>query len=526
MDIVVTSAGMQACDRYVIERFGLPSALLMENAGRHVAESACERLRTAGRNDVTIVCGKGNNGGDGFVAARHLLARGVNVRIVVIGRPSVLKGDSLKNFEVLRTLKKESGTGERLDIVVDPSGRKLGAKTAPAVIVDALFGTGFHGKLSGGPHKAVEWINRQKAPTISVDIPSGLDADNGTIANVCVNAEITVTMGMLKAGLLTGRGPAVCGRIVTAGLGIPLHSPPGKEGVMYLVREGDARDALPRRPFDAHKHSVGKILILAGSVGFTGAASLTATSALKTGAGAVILATPASVYPILARKLTEVMVKPVKDTPEGAFCEASLESLEKELEWADIIIAGPGIGLSPETGRFIQKLLKMSTKRFLFDADGLTHIARNNAILGSLRKNTCILTPHTGEFSRLTGVNAAGIENNRIELSRKFAQNFKITLILKGAPTVTADLKGRVYINSTGNRGMATAGMGDVLAGVVGAIWAESGESVSAAYAGVYLHGQAGDRIAGRIGYRSVTAGDVLNEITQVLKIYKEDEFR
>ncbi|HLF14021.1 MAG TPA: NAD(P)H-hydrate dehydratase [Bacteroidota bacterium] len=517
MDIVVTSAGMQACDRYAMDRLGVPSSLLMENAGRNVAESVAERLSATGCNDVTILCGKGNNGGDGFVAARHLLARGVNVRVVVIGRPSVLKGVPLKNFTLLRRLKKEPGTGERLEIVVDPSGRKLASKTAPAVIVDALFGTGFHGKLSGGGRKAVEWINRQKAPTISVDVPSGLDADNGAIGNICVKAEITVTMGLLKAGLLIGRGPAVCGRIVRAGLGTPPSPRPGKDGQMFLIGDEDARDALPRRPFDAHKHSVGKILVLAGSVGFTGAAALTALSALKSGAGAVILATPASVYPILARKLTEVMVKPVNDTTEGAFCEASMESLEKEIEWADIIIAGPGIGVSTETGIFIKKLLKTTGKRFLLDADGLTHIARNNGILGNLRKNRCILTPHTGEFSRLTGVKAAEIENNRVELPRKFAQNLKITLILKGAPTVTADSGGRVFINPTGNRGMATAGMGDVLAGVVGALWAESGDEVAAAYAGAYLHGQAGNRIADRIGYRSVTAGDVLNEMPHVL---------
>ncbi len=352
---------------------------------------------------IAILCGAGNNGGDGFVAARHLLGPGVKVRVVLIGRRSGLKGDSLTNFNVLRSLTKERGIKDLLDIVVDPTGRKTAAGKSPALIVDAIFGTGFHGKLTGGYRTAVEWINRQPAPVVSVDIPSGLDADNGAVADLCVRADVTVTMGFLKSGLLTGRGPAVCGEIVTAGLGLPLRSPAVGGGGMFLVRGEDVRSAIPRRPFDAHKHSTGKILVFAGSIGYTGAAALTAMSALRSGAGSVVLATPASVYPILARKLSEVMVKPVKDTPDGAFCAESLGSVARELEWADVIIAGPGIGLSPGTADFINKLLKTTGKRFLFDADGLTQIARNDSARGNLRRNSCILTPHAGEFSRLTG---------------------------------------------------------------------------------------------------------------------------
>jgi NAD(P)H-hydrate epimerase len=239
---------------------------------------------------------------------------------------------------------------------------------------------------------------------------------------------------------------------------------------------------------------------------------------MRGGAGAVVLATPRAVYPVLARKLTEVMVKPVTDAG-GALCEASLDEIGREVDWADVIVVGPGIGMSPDTGKFMKNLLKTSGKRFLIDADGLNHLAGNNALKGRLRGNTCILTPHSGEFSRLTGLTARELEGGRIRTAVEFAKKHGITLVLKGSPTITVAMTGEVFINPTGNRGMATAGMGDVLSGLVGAIWGESGDPVSSAYAAVYYHGLAGDTVAARIGYRSMMAGDVLKEIPEVLHI-------
>ncbi len=514
---------MQACDRYAIERNGVPSSILMENAGRCVADVARDRLQSTGGKDAIIVCGTGRNGGDGFVAARHLVESGVRVRVMLIGRRTGLKGDPRAQFDILRSLSRESGMRDLLDLVVDPTGRSVAAAKQPALIVDALFGIGFRGRLTGGFRKVVAWINLQRVPTISVDIPSGLDADTGRVADVCVRADSTVTMGFLKSGLLIGRGPEMSGEIVTAGLGIPLRTPRCSGGEMFVPQRDDVRTALPRRRFDAHKHSVGKILIFAGSVGYTGAAALTAMSALKSGAGAVILATPASVHSILAKKLTEVMVRPLKDSPDGAFCPESLESVGRELDWADVIIAGPGIGPTRLAGAFIEKLLKTSGKRFVFDADGLSHIAQNNVARGNLRKNRCILTPHAGEFSRLAGLDNTELEEDRLGLARNYVKRNKITLILKGAPTLTVDSDGTAFFNPTGNRGMATAGMGDVLAGIVGALWAETGDTISAAYSGAYLHGEAGDQAMNRLGYRSLMAGDLLNQLPQVFKEYDDN---
>lgn len=495
----------------------MPSLLLMENAGRRVSDVVAGELRTNAGSGVTIVCGQGNNGGDGFVAARHLLSAGWEVTVHLVGTPSKLKRDPLVNFRVLKNLMKEPEVASRLRIVTDPSGRKFADARRPAVVVDALFGTGFHGSLAGGGLRAAEWINSQKSVIVAVDVPSGLDADNGRIGTGCVSADITITLGLLKAGLLTGMGPAVCGQVVVAGLGVPLRTAGNPGASTYRVTMPDAVHALPPRPFNAHKHSVGKVLVLAGSVGLTGAAALCAQAAMRVGAGAVILATPDQAYPVLARKLTEVMVKPLPDAPGGTFAEGSFAALGTDLDWADVIIAGPGIGRGPEVGGFIEKLLNLRGKRFLFDADLLSHLAGKPRLTGILRRNTCIVTPHTGEFSRMSGLDAETVEMDRVEAARTFAKEHRVTLVLKGAPTVTATPEGTVFINSTGNPGMASAGMGDVLAGMIGGIWAGTKQAAPAAWGGVLIHGAAGDRVAARLGERALMAGDVLSEIHELI---------
>lgn len=518
MDLVVTAAGMRSIDRYAIRRYGIPALLLMENAGRRVAAAVLESMRRTGLDSATVVCGAGNNGGDGLVAARHLLEMGASVKVVLLARPARLRGETRLNYAILTKLGTQAGIRGRLEVHSDPAARNIARNRRKSVIVDAIFGTGFHGKLSGGALRAVGWINDQPGPVIAVDIPTGLDADNGMFAGGCVRATSTVTMGELKAGLLVGQGPAVCGAIIVAGLGIPLPHVQPAGGWIRRVTPADAALALPARPLNSHKHSVGKILILAGSVGYTGAAALTASAALKSGAGVVVLAVPLSIYPILSKKLTEIIVKPVPESVDGTFSQNSLESLERELIWADVLIVGPGIGKSEGTRSLLKNLLKLTGKKILLDADGLTLIAEDKALWGILRRNTCILTPHSGEFSRLTGLSTDRIEAGRVECARSFAKLKKIHLVLKGAPTLVADPTGKVYINQGGNPGMSSAGMGDLLSGIIAALWAESGEPASAAYAGVSLHGQAGDRAADRIGSRGITARDLLNEIPYLFK--------
>jgi len=498
--------------------------VLMENAGRSVAASALRLLGDPRGKTVTIVCGKGNNGGDGFVAARHLAAAGVTVRVLLLSRGSALGKETLRHFSILRRV---AATGEmrgRITIVEGPASGKFTPGKAPAAVIDAMFGTGFRGKLTGSPLKASRWMNRCGCPVISVDAPSGLNTDDGTGGGACVKADLTVTMGALKRGLLIGSGPGVCGRIEIADLGVGMTGREAEKEGTWLVTEGDVRGYLSPRPRNSHKHSVGKILIFAGSVGLTGAAALAATAAMKGGAGAVVLGIPKSIYPVLGRKLTEVMVRPLPESEKGTLCSASLDEVRRELDWADVILAGPGLGMNRGAHDFLQNLLKLSDKRFVIDADALNHVAADRTLLSHFKRNTGILTPHVGEFSRLSGISPKDIELGRISLPPGFAKKHHVHLILKGSPTVTAIPDGRVFINPTGNPGMATAGMGDVLAGLLAALWAASGDAERSAYASVFIHGRAGDLATGRIGIRALMAGDVLNKLPEVIAGFEDNQ--
>jgi len=489
----------------------------MENAGRSVAEAAMRLNGGAIGNTFTVVCGKGNNGGDGCVAARHLYAAGARVGVVLLaGRPE-LGRETLRQLSILEKIAAGEGSGGRMSIVMNPGTRRPTRLRRPSAIIDAVLGTGFRGTLRGAARGWVEWINRSGSAVISVDIPSGLNSDDGTVGGACVRADITVTMGALKSGLLIGEGPDMCGRVEIADLGIGQEIGRSEEDQTFLIRRSDIPECLPNRPRNSHKHSVGKILILAGSVGLTGAAALAASAAIRGGAGAVVLGIPGSLYPVLGKKLTEVMVKPLPESKAGTLSSASLDHVRRELEWADVILAGPGLGMDPAVHDFLENLLKSKNKRFLLDADALNHLALDGALMGRLRKNTCILTPHSGEFSRLSGRPVSDIERERLIFPPRYTRKHGIHLILKGAPTVCVTPKGTLFVNSTGNPGMASAGMGDVLAGLISAIWAGSGDPVRSAYGGVFLHGLAGDRTAKKFGARSMAAGDVLNELPQVI---------
>lgn len=509
---------MRSADRRAISKLGVPQAILMENAGRSVAEGAADVLGGVRGKLIAIVCGKGNNGGDGFVAARHLLAAGATVRVIMLARQSDLGGETRRQFAILRRLEKGRGG---LVILPAASSKRFTGAGRPAAVIDAILGTGFRGKLRGPVKRAVEWINAAGCPVISVDIPSGLNSDDGTVTDLSVRADLCVTMGTLKTGMLLGSGPEMCGRIIVANLGVGMEelAPSGER--IYRLLDKDIRGILPSRPRTSHKHSVGKILVLTGSVGLTGAAALAAAAAMRSGAGAVILGVPRSIYPVLAKKLTEVMVKPLPESPGGTLCAASLGAVEKELDWADVILTGPGLGMGDDTHDFMENLLKSRNKRFLIDADGLNHIAEDKKLLRHLKRNTCILTPHAGEFGRLTGFSAPEIEKGRIILTREYARRCGVTLVLKGSPTVIADPAGNVYINSTGNPGMATAGMGDVLAGIISALWAESDQPAGSACGGVFVHGRAGDLSRKSLGMRSLVARDVLNRLPEVIMSYE-----
>jgi len=508
MEPVVTSREMQWSDKAATTLLGIPSILLMEHAGAGVVRSMMKRYAPPAGSSFTVLCGPGKNGGDGLVAARLLVNAGYAVTVGLIGSPSKLKGDSKTHFRIVAAMAARRSTTARLRLMEIRTAAALKRLPPTPYVVDALFGTGFSGTPRGLFKTAIDWINDQRAATVSIDIPSGLNADDGTVSAAAVKADLTVTMGSKKLGLIVGQGRAYAGILEVVDLGIEqemLHRHPPSA---WLIERADVRLALPKRRFDAHKQGVGKILVLAGSRGMSGAAALAAASALRSGAGVVVLGTPASVAPVLDRKLTEVMVEALPETSRGTLSLDAFEEIQGRLRWADLVILGPGLSRDPETVLFVRRCLSKIRLPMLIDADGLNALAGSSSLVGR-KSRELLITPHAGELARLLGTTPAAVELDRVAAARESAKKFRLTLLLKGAPTLVSDERGAFYVNPTGNPGMATAGAGDVLSGCVGALWGQGMERTEAAYAGAYVHGLAGDLARARFGERGLTASDL-----------------
>ncbi len=503
---VLPADEMRRCDDYSIRKLGIPGLLLIESAGSAVANVAQQRLQSAGGKKVVVVCGKGNNGGDGFVVARKIIEQGSTAVVLLVASPSELKGDARTNYEVLRKLQKTTGS---LRIVKFSKETIKGLR--PDIVVDASFGTGFSGKARQPFSQAISWINSQHVAVISVDFPSGVNGTTGIAEGSAVRASETVTFAFEKTGLVCNQGIDLCGKLSVADIGIPNSAAQKVKNLAFLIEAADARSVLPQRPATSHKYSVGKIFILAGSKGLTGAAAMCSIAALRSGAGAVILGTPEAVYPVLAKKLNEVMVTPLPSTQEGSIALEALEKIQEKLKWADVAIVGPGLSQNAETQSLVRKVIQSLKGRILLDADGLNAVAATGLKELKSSKAEIILTPHAGEFARLFKTKSQEVDRNRVEASLKAARSLKQTVVLKGAPTATASSRGVVYLNSTGNPGMATAGAGDVLSGIIAGLWAQGLNAVEAAYCGVYLHGFAGDLAKKKFGERSLLAMDLVD---------------
>ena len=484
----------------------------MENAGRGVAVFLKKAYGPLDDKHVVIVCGKGNNGGDGFVIARHCLQMNAVVTILLAAAPSGLKGDARTNYEIVGKLSKDPTNR----LTIRRFSRSVSIPT-PDFIVDALFGTGFSGRPAGAFSRAILWMNSRKCPVVAVDIPSGVNGTSGLVEGQAVKATATVTFGLIKSGLLCNQGRALSGNIEVVDIGIPGSVANSKTLKTFLVRKGDIR--LPHRSLQAHKYSTGKVFILAGSKGYVGAAAMAAQAALRSGAGAVVLGTPETVYPILARKLTEVIVTPLPSTPDGSLGLQAYEAIRERLAWADIVVVGPGLSQQAETRKLVMRVLTEYRGDMLLDADGLNAVAREGVGILKKTKAHLIITPHVGELSRLMNTPSREIEERRIDVAREFAVSNKLTVVLKGAPTVTATKTGLAFLNSSGNPGMATVGTGDVLAGMIAALKAQGMGLEQAAWSGVFLHGLAGDLARDRFGERSLIATDLLKFLPQAFNI-------
>lgn len=508
---LVTASEMRELERRAVQEAGLPTLLLMEHAGRAVAQVTWKLLRERGGGRVAVVCGKGNNGGDGLCAARHLANAGLAVRVYLLARDQDVEGDAATNLRALRA------AGVEVDNVVGAVDTALRAVGAGAdVVVDAIFGTGFRGSPMGLAARAIEAINDSGLPVVAVDVPSGLDADTGRVEGPCVRARVTVTMGLPKVGLLVYPGAAYCGEVVVADLGLPRRLVLQDTSLLTEVATAaQVARLLPPRAPDTHKGTYGRVLVVAGSARFPGAPKLAALGALRCGAGLVRLLVPACIFPAVAASALEFMPAALPDA-EGALAASALGPLMEFVQDADVVAIGPGLSTSEGVAHVVRALLEACDRPLVLDADALNVLRGQHALLQGARAPV-VITPHPGELARLLGIPTSEVQRARLEVARSTARLTGAVTLLKGARTVVASPDGRAVVNPTGNPGMASGGMGDVLTGAVAALLAQGLVPFDAAWVAAYVHGLAADTLAEERGDRGVLAHDVAERIPEAV---------
>lgn len=516
---VVTAAEMRRIDQDTIEDIGIPGIVLMETAGSAIVRAIERHYPTCQR--IGIFAGKGNNGGDGIVIARQLAHVGRDVHLFLVSPQESFTGEADINLQIAKRL------GLKIEEILTDTGF-YGTGDVPTtlasceLLVDAIFGTGLRGAVRSPIASVINAINSLPIPILSVDLPSGLDADTGHPLGICVQADRTVTIGLPKRGLLMHPGAELAGKLEVVDIGFPQQVVDAQDIKVNWTTATQASQWVPPRPPASHKGSYGRVLVVAGSTGMTGAAALASEAALRAGAGLVTLATPRHLNPILEGLLPEVMTLPLPETEVGSLAVSAISAILEFAEKTKSVLAiGPGLSQHPETVSLVHQLIRENQEqelglRMVIDADGLNALAQDRNILSLLDRET-ILTPHPGEMARLTDASVSTLEKDRIHTAQQFASEHSLTLVFKGAPTVSADANGDVWINSTGNPGMATGGMGDVLTGVIAGLIAQGIASETAAALGVYLHGLAGNIVAEKLGMHGLTASDVLKAVPQAI---------
>ena len=509
---VVTADEMRQIDQQTIQGIGIPGIVLMEHAGRAVFEAIRKHFSECRR--VAVVVGKGNNGGDGLVVARQLARAGYSVQVILVSPPDQFSGDALTNLQIAQNL--------NLPIVQAFSEidlKQLERQISQCdLIVDAIFGTGLRGAVSGFVGNIITCINESGCPIVAVDLPSGLQTDIGATEGVCISAAYTVAIGLPKRGLLLHPGTDAAGEVEIADIGFPRSVVDEQNIQVNWIQPSDAAKLIPPRYRHSHKGTYGRVFVMAASTGMTGAAALTSQAASRVGAGLVTVGVPKSLNPILEVKLTEVMSLPLSETNDGTLALDACPQIREFIVSSGAVLAlGPGLSQHPETVALVHNLICESECPIVIDADGLNALAKSRKLLSSLRSDA-VLTPHPGEMARLIDGTVPTIERDRIGIAQEFAQVHNVTLVLKGAPTVIAGGNGKVWINSTGNPGMATGGMGDVLTGVIAGLLAQKLSGRDAAILGVYLHGLAADIAAESIGVHGLMARDVLEALPTAIQ--------
>ncbi|MBM7624036.1 NAD(P)H-hydrate dehydratase [Sporohalobacter salinus] len=515
---VATAQQMQQIDRRTIEKLGIPGVVLMENAGQAVVDTVFELLDYNLESQVVILAGGGNNGGDGFVIARLLNNLGIGVKVFLLGKSEKVSGDAEVNLNVLKSLDFEI---IELEIEDDLQYVMQELKRSD-LIVDGLLGTGIKGELRGLVPDLIDLINSTDYPVLSIDIPSGLDADTGYPHGKAVKADVTVTFALPKLGLVVYPGCEYTGKLEIADISIPKEAVETQQIKSEWVTADLARQMLPKRKSFSHKGSFGRAVVVAGSKGMTGAAKLSSLAVLKSGAGITTLGVPKSLHSILEEKLTEVMTKPLSETRESCLSLNSFPEIKALGEEADVMAVGPGVSQSTEITYILHDIITDIEIPLVIDADGI-NVIRELELLKD-REAPTVLTPHPGEMARLINKSVDEIEADRIGVASKWATYLGVTIVLKGASTVIATADGKVYVNSTGNSGLSTAGSGDVLTGIITGLMAQGLAGAKASALGVFLHGLTADLALEEETTYTLLAGDLINNLAKAFKTLEGDK--
>jgi len=514
---VVTAEIMQKLDRRTIEEAGIPGIVLMENAGRGAVGEMLKSYPEVLKGNVAIIAGRGNNGGDGFVIARYLMNRGVNVKLFLLAVKEKVRGDARSNLDIL--LKMKASITEIKDLkawkahVAELEGCDL--------IVDAIFGTGLRSEIKGLIKDAINELNHLKIPKVAVDLPSGLNANTGEVLGVCVKADLTITFALPKRGLLVYPGADFTGRLKVVDIGIPSYLLEEEKISDHVLRFESLSQSIRVREPNSHKGNYGHVLIIAGSKGKTGAAALACQAAARVGAGLVTLGIPESLNSIMEKKLTEVMTEPLAEAEPGFLGIDSFETIKRLMEGKKVLALGPGISTREDTVALVHKIMEESTIPLVVDADGINALSLDLGLLKRVEVDM-VLTPHPGEMARLTGLSSKEVQKDRITIARNCAQQYGCYLVLKGARTLIAEPDGSISINPTGNAGMASGGMGDVLTGMIPGFISQGYDISTSTKLAVFMHGLLGDLVAIERGPVGLIAGDLISEIPRVLKAFME----
>jgi len=501
----------RAVDDYAINTCGISGQALMKNAG----EAFVHQLKLLGYLEdsphILILAGKGNNGGDGYVIAAGLKKLGISTELINTADETQIRGDALYHFERAKQIDIPTQTWQN-------TPNQIEQISAADIIIDALLGTGISGEIRAPYSDIIHAANQSSARMIAVDLPSGVTGDDGAVLEPCISAELTISMGFGKQGCLFEPARSQCGRIIPVEIGFPTDSLEQVKGFsLEELERGDFPKTTFVRPPNAHKYSTGKNYIIAGSRGFTGAALLASTAALRSGAGLVKLALPESLGQIGESLSLETIIEYLPETHDQSFSFSGIEAMQTGCDWADVVAIGPGIGRNLDTMKLTRELIPTIDRPLVIDADALFALIDHCDILHS-RTAPTILTPHLGEFKRLLKTDAESTPGWQVAVD--FAQEYGVFLLLKGAPSIMATPQGKIYVNSTGYSGMATAGSGDVLTGVITSLWSQWPDKSEVLNFAMYIHGHAADLKHCEKGVLGLVASDIVDALPEALKEY------